>query len=1789
MKKNYKRFIAGLLALVTVVTSLLTGSTNAMAASSSASLKLWYASTKEHGVVTEFNSYTYTGHIMYGMIDGNTAYCMNYAKSSDGGQTMQSYTDPHTALSATQEKLLSYCMYFGHGKTSVSAPTTTERNEYIGTQAMVWIIEKGLFGTASADSAAQKLCACAPSSSDAYSYYVTLRNKMNASMNVTIPSFASSSKSGATTYELKWNEANQRFETTLSDTNGTLSNFDFSVSGFSTEKSGNKLTIYSKSVNTTATVVTGSTNNGAVEPTSNCVYWYINKDKYQEFISTKPQVDPINAYLKVKTESIGYGHLTKVDDETGAKLANAVFGIYSDSSCKNLVSKLTTGADGAAKSDALVAGTYYVKELTAPKGYVLSKDIHTLLIKAGQTTSFTVKDAEQMGAITIYKEGEVLTKWNGSNFEYEMKKLPGASFKVTAGADIYRADGTKVHSKGDVVAEKLTTGSDGYVVLTDLYLGTYIVTEISTISGYTINPTPQTVKIEYVDQTAKVQYEATTIQNTRQKAEVTVTKRDADTENPLDGGKYTIYAMNDIVNYAGEVIVSKNAALETVVTGDGGKAIFTVDLPIANGYYVSETLAPVGYLRNSEDRYEFDFNYLSETTEKATFSHVFKNERVTARIKVSKVDAETNTAMPQGDATLEGAEYGLYARNDIVHPDGKTGVVFEKNDLIATLITDENGKSEVGNLYLGDYYVKEISPSEGYLLDENEYDLHCDYEGDLVAEVTRSTISEEIVKRQPFMLIKISDDGEETDAPMLEGAGFTVYLKSAIPLNEDGNYNFDKATPVVSGYDGETELFTDETGCIFSVALPYGTYVVVETTTPHNMETVKPFEVHVTENAPKEPQVWRVLIDREFTAKLRVVKIDSDTGKTVLAPNAEFKIYNMDTKEYVSMITTYPSKVTHNSFFTDEDGDLILPEVLGLGNYRIEEVAAPYGYAVNDEYITVAVDTNTFYEVDPETYEAIITVEYQNAPVVGELAVEKKGEVLDGFKGGLFALSEDKEFVYKEGNLSGAKFEVYANEDIYTADMQLDVNGNRTKYYSKGDLVTTLVTGADGKATISGLPLGTYRVVEVEAPYGYVLNSEDQIVTFAYVDDQTPVIKEKVTLANERQKVELSVEKKDSETMETIQGAVFGLYADEDIINAEGKVIVKVGTLLEKAVSDEYGNAKFVKDYPLAKYYVKELESPRGYVSSDSVIAFDVEYQGQDKRVAAYSEEFLNAPTTFEFTKTDITSGAELTGATLSVLDMEGNVIDTWTSKVGKTHVIKKLVVGETYVLREEFAPYGYLKATDIMFTVEDTAKIQTVNMKDEAPTGTIIINKDGEFVTDVSKAEEHWYDFIFNYFKESLAGVTFDIFAAEEIVSTDGLNTILYKKDELVGSIETNESGIAMMEGLPLGKYYLVETKTMEGFVLDDTPIEAELAYVDQYTSVVYAGMDVTNARQKVQITVVKKDAETGDALEGAVFGLFAKEEIVNKAGKVLVEADTMVEKAVTDENGMLTFVSDLPLGKYYVKELSAASGYVKSDEIYDVDASYQGPNVEVIELEAEFVNYPTKLDVSKTDITGENELAGATLTILDKEGNIVDTWVSDGTAHRIDRIPVGTYTLREEIAPYGYKVATDIVFEVKETAEIQKVTMVDEIVNGRIEILKTDEITGKGIAGVEFEIRDADGNVIETLVTNEDGRATSKELMIAIFENGAFVEDMKYYVVETKSATGYISDGTKHEVVFKYEGNAPEVVEYEMNITNKPVKEKLPQTGDDFKPWVWSGIGLAALGMGLVILLKKKNEDKE
>ena len=1233
-------------------------------------------------------------------------------------------------------------------------------------------------------------------------------------------------------------------------------------------------------------------------------------------------------------------------------------------------------------------------------------------------------------------------------------------------------------------------------------------------------------------------------------AEIAIVKNDKDTGNHLAGAIYGVYRDKE----CSDLITQMPA------TDSKGASKVTVE-KTQDVVYVKEIQPPANY-QADPTVYSVDIN-IGKTSTKNVL-----NERTYAKIHLIKEDAETG-ANPQGDATLEGAVYGLYARENIVHPDGTTGIVHKAGDLVSTLKVDRKGDAVVKDLYLGKYIVKEIQAPEGYLLDETEHDVECSYEGGTVPTIERTVKSTELVMKQPFQIIKAANNGE-TDADLLKGAGFSAYLKSSLEKKEDGSYDFSHAEPVILTADGKTEMFTDEKGYACSIPLPYGTYIVRETTTPHNYKPVEDFEITIRENNPDKPQVWKVLLDKEFSAKLKIIKKDDETKKPVLVAGTEFKIYDLDHKKYVEQVTTYPTVTVHKSFFTDSQGYLILPKNLEIGHYRIEEVTAPDGYVVNKNYVEITVDSDTAYEVDGVSGDVIIEVSYEDQPVKGNLVVYKKGEMLSGF---------EKDFIYKEQYLSGAEFEVRAAEDICTPDHQKDADGNRIVLYAKDTLVTTITTGESGKAVAKDLPLGRYYVVETKAPEGFVLNPEPVKVALTYQDQDTPIVEAEAIVGNDRQKVSISVEKQDAENGRVLSGAVFGIYNKKDI-QANGKVLVKADTLLQEMTSDENGMATCTLDLPFGEYYVKELKAPEGFVSSDEVLEFVAEYQGQETKIVSLQAVKKNEPTTAEFTKSDLTTGVELEGARLRVMDKDGNVIDEWTSEKDKPHVIKRLVVGETYTLHEEFAPYGYLKATDVTFTIKDTAEVQKVEMKDEVPKGLLIINKKGEFLEKITLLDnvKGTVEHFFEYITGNLSEVTFEVYAAEDIKAADGVSANHYKKDELVGTITTDEKGIAKMEDLPVGKYYVKEVKTAHGFVLDGEPRFVDLTYRDQDTPVVTFDEEWQNNRQKIKVTILKKEKETERMLEGAIFGLFTKEDIKGRDGKVLMEAGTLIEQKTTDENGQILFKADLPVdGIYIVKEIYAPDGFVTSNEEKEFTFEYGKPEEAEVSYEFVFENEPTTVELTKTDLTTGKELPGAHLKVIDEDGNVIEEWVSTDKAHVIKELTVGkSYTMTETKPADGYVTAESITFTVENTAEIQKQEMKDDVT--KVLISKQD-IAGKELSGAKLTILDEDGKVVESWTSTEEAH------YIEMLPIG------KYTLREETAPEGYlVAKDVEFEVKDTAEVQKVVMVDEEKPKESTPEGGKpskdAPKTGDNTNLLLW----LLVLGMSLsgVVVLGRKIKKK-
>lgn len=378
-----------------------------------------------------------------------------------------------------------------------------------------------------------------------------------------------------------------------------------------------------------------------------------------------------------------------------------------------------------------------------------------------------------------------------------------------------------------------------------------------------------------------------------------------------------MYAEEDLTAADGKVLVEKGSLVERAVSDREGMAVFHADIPLNFHYSVKEIQAPDKYYMTDEV-YRFFYEYKDDSTYTYTFSHDFKNEEVRGEVHVSKIDQDSQGFISQGDATLVGAKYGLYAAEDIEHPNKKDGIVHKKGELVAQGTISSEGTVDFKNLYLGNYFVKEIEPAEGYLLDETEYPVEVSYEGQEVQIVHREVTVKETVKKQAFQLIKISEDGEQTETELVEGAGFKVFLISELSGVKDGSlkpgngsyytpedfitYDYSKDETASYWENGKKitvpELFTDKKGYLKSPELPYGTYVVFESTVPENLKGIRPFIVQISEDS-REPQVWRVFDDRPLQYYFKIVKKDAQTQKPVLDNSAAYKIYDVEAEKYV--------------------------------------------------------------------------------------------------------------------------------------------------------------------------------------------------------------------------------------------------------------------------------------------------------------------------------------------------------------------------------------------------------------------------------------------------------------------------------------------------------------------------------------------------------------------------------------------------------------------------------------------------------------------------------------------------------------------------------------------------------------------------------------------------------------------------------------------------------------------------------------------------------------------------
>lgn len=725
-----------------------------------------------------------------------------------------------------------------------------------------------------------------------------------------------------------------------------------------------------------------------------------------------------------------------------------------------------------------------------------------------------------------------------------------------------------------------------------------------------------------------------------------------------------------------EFTVKGDGYSKTVKTNSKGEFELTDLVP---GKYTVTEHTPTEYAEQKSKT----VNVESGKTATVTFKNVLKKWNLT----VTKTDAETKSA--QGDATLAGAVYGIY----------------NNGKLVDKYTTDKNGSFKTSYYVCGDNWtLKEIEPSEGYLLDETEYHIGSEAKKYTIENNSISIGVTEDILMGKISIIKHTDDGSTKIETPEKGAEFQVYLKSS------GSYTKAKESE-------RDTLICDEYGFAETKDLPYGTYTVHQTKGWNGTEFIADFDVFISENN----KTYKYLINNaSLESYVKIVKVDSKTGKQIPYAGAGFQIYDPNDK-LVTMTYTYPEVTTIDTFYTNSDGYLITPETLPYGKgYSVVEVQAPYGYVLDSTpiYFDITAENTT-----EENGVTIVKTEKKNTPQKGTITVEKTGEIFSNVTS-----SGEKEIVYQPeyslNGLSGAVFEIYADEDITTPDGTVRVK--------EDTLVDTVITGTNGKATSNEFYLGKYRVVEKTAPYGFVLNKTVNHIELTYSGQNEKVTNTLTSFTNDRQKVVIDLtkileqnEKFNIGSNDEILNVSFGLYADEDLKAANGTVIPKDG-LLEIITCDKKGKANFTTDLPIGSYYVKEISTDNHYILSDKKYPVVFEYAGQDTatvRISVNDGEPIENEIIYgaiKGLKIDRETGENIAGALFGMFKAEEKELSEKTailtaeSNEEGIFTFENVPYGE-YIIRELKPAEGYLpNEENYTVTISENKEIIEITIEND-------------------------------------------------------------------------------------------------------------------------------------------------------------------------------------------------------------------------------------------------------------------------------------------------------------------------------------------------------------------------------------------------------------------------------------------------------------------------------------------
>lgn len=1344
----------------------------------------------------------------------------------------------------------------------------------------------------------------------------------------------------------------------------------------------------------------------------------------------------IEAYEDGKTYTItveneptkGYIKLVKTDKLDRCPIEGVQFDIYyNDQYGTGLAGTMTTNADGVAVSPALRKGKYIVKEHANPTGYTSELlELDPVVVKSDETTNISGTDTPIQGRIKIIKKDQ-LTR----------EVLVGAEFTVT------RISGLPSHkgsNDGEVVAV-ITTDADGIAVTPLLTWGKYKVEETKVPVHFVDNHYSTEVVIDTEDlKTYEIE-----VENEPTKGWIRLTKKDRKNGNGIAGVQFDIY-YND---QYGEGLAT------TMVTDENGIAMSE---PIRKGkYIVKEHGATAGYLFE-----EVTINCTVKSDEITDVSAT--NLPVQVKLRLYKRDKDEYTGNPKdtpgtrGDGVLTGAVFQIIAGENITDRQGN--ILYRKGEIVieslktagtdASVITDE--------LWPGVYELVELTPPTGYQASDTHVRIDATSAASQSEEavITYVGVKTNEILYGKYGFVKFLGDNEiHDDAGIIEepekGAVFEVYLKSAGSYENARKFERDKIT-------------TDKYGKAETKLLPYGVYTVKQIKGKAGYAIKSPFDIFITGTEDPQNPPSLIVNNEAVRYRLKFIKVDTETGKTVLVANTAFKLKDAN-GEYVTQTVHYPSKKTIDTFYTDEDGTVMLPETVRRGLYFIEEFKAPEGYLIQTEELAVFVGDENMNEPG-EAYLLEFTIE--DEPVKGRIKLEKTGLQLTGFKE-----KEDwfgntiMQPVYEEKRLEGAVFEIHAAEDIIGKD--------GTEWYAQDELVGTITTTADGEDVSGELPLGRYYLIEISAPEGYVFPDIRYEAELKYADDHTPLVEITVAAGNDfipseinlyKEKEITQIQQDDTSIRQVIvnapgEGFTFGLFYDTDIHFAGGTLLAD--TLMAEGTTGADGILTFEGYYPHGRYYIRELAAPDGWKLNTEACYVETKPAdiGSDQKIHVSAEkvhdELIWYPVTL--TKTDITGEHTIPGALIEVTDANGEVI--YRAETDRNGEIPNIpVVPGKYTFREILAPSGYALNEAVMtFTVDEHGGI----------TGDTTIRDDFTRVL-LMKHDENG---------RPLAGVEFSL------IRSDG---------KVIMTARSDAEGQILFEKIPYGSYTIEETKTLAGYLKHDVKIE--LAVDGRFINQEKPIETIVNYPIIVKL---KKVDQNGNILPGAEYAL------INEFGEQMMTA-------ISDANGIIIFVK-VPYGKYKVKELSAPEGYLLSKEITEItiDDNYRNSDEPVATL----VNHLKRIKYIKVDTSGKYLPSVEFSLINASTGEVVEVVTSNDKGEFIfTKFDYGFWKIEETKVPEGFSKMKDITLTVgNDWVEPAPFTCVN--IPNVYEFVKADN-EGNAMEGVKFNLEDTEGNVLRELVSGENGLVTVDNL-----------EPGTYVIRETETLEGFTVSGETIEIV--------------------------------------------------------------